>query len=106
MDTNPNPTTKTEKDVCNLAARAGASPVHMVIPPSPQTPVKDAQQIVPDREYTTNEVDLMTKCLKLINGRIGDKKDQTDTISQVDSSPGDEGCADMTVSCMSSNSIE
>lgn len=106
MDTNPNPTTKTEKDVCNLAARAGTSPVHMVIPPSPQTPVKDAQQILPEREYTTHEVDLMSKCLKLINGRIGDKSEHNDTISQVDSSPGDEGCADMTVSCISSNSIE
>lgn len=41
LDTNPNPTTKTEKDVCNLAARASSSPVHMVIPPSPQTPVSD-----------------------------------------------------------------
>lgn len=41
IDTNPNPTTKTEKDVCNLAARASASPVRMVIPPSPQTPMQD-----------------------------------------------------------------
>lgn len=39
LDTNPNPTTKTEKDVCNLAARASTSPVHMVIPPSPKSPV-------------------------------------------------------------------
>lgn len=106
MDTNPNPTTKTEKDVCNLAARAGASPVHMVIPPSPQTPIKDAQQIIPDREYTQHESDLMTKCIKLINGRIGGKNEQNDTISQSDASPGDEGCADMTVSCISGNSIE
>lgn len=41
LDTNPNPTTKTEKDVCNLAARASTSPAHMVIPPSPQTPIND-----------------------------------------------------------------
>ena len=68
MDTNPNPTTKTEKDVCNLAARAGTSPVHMVIPPSPQTPVRDPQQIIPDREYNQREQELMLKCLKLIQG--------------------------------------
>lgn len=113
MDTNPNPTTKTEKDVCNLAARAGASPVHMVIPPSPQTPIKDAQQTIIDREYSQQETDLMLKCVKLINGRIGGKtteqqkqQQQNDTNSQLDVSPGDEGCADMTASCISGNSIE
>lgn len=69
MDTNPNPTTKTEKDVCNLAARAATSPVHMVIPPSPQTPVKDPQQMVPEREYNQREQELMLKCLKLVQGK-------------------------------------
>lgn len=70
MDTNPNPTTKTEKDVCNLAARAATSPVHMVIPQSPQTPVKDPQQIIPEREYNQREQDLMLKCLKLVQGKL------------------------------------
>lgn len=73
MDTNPNPTTKTEKDVCNLAAKAATSPVHMVIPPSPQTPVKDAQQIVPEREYNEREIELMNKCLKLVQGKLNTK---------------------------------
>ncbi|KAM7343211.1 kinesin family member unc-104 isoform 9-T11 [Cochliomyia hominivorax] len=99
MDTNPNPTTKTEKDVCNLAAKAATSPVHMVIPPSPQTPVKDPQQIIPEREYNEREKELMTKCLKLI-------QENSDNQTQSDVSPSDEGCADMTVSCISSNSME
>ena len=116
MDTNPNPTTKTEKDVCNLAARASASPVHMVIPPSPQTPVKAAQQMLPDREYTQREQDMLIKCVRLIQGRIGASGlDGTATASgavqqanalQVDASPGDEGYADMNISYISGNSIE
>ncbi|XP_018789011.1 PREDICTED: kinesin-like protein unc-104 isoform X11 [Bactrocera latifrons] len=107
MDTNPNPTTKTEKDVCNLAARAATSPVHMVIPPSPQTPVKDPQQIVPEREYNQREQELMMKCLKLVQGTYNKATDPTaEPATQSDVSPSDEGCADMTVSCISSNSIE
>ncbi|XP_070134534.1 kinesin-like protein unc-104 isoform X3 [Drosophila bipectinata] len=105
MDTNPNPTTKTEKDVCNLAARAATSPVHMVIPQSPQTPIKDPQQIIPEREYNQREQDLMLKCLKLVQGRYT-KSEANDTQTQSDVSPSDEGCADMTVSCISSNSME
>ncbi|XP_043867235.1 kinesin-like protein unc-104 isoform X8 [Drosophila mojavensis] len=105
MDTNPNPTTKTEKDVCNLAARAATSPVHMVIPQSPQTPVKDAQQMLPEREYNQREQELMLKCLKLVQGRYI-KSETNDTQTQSDVSPSDEGCADMTVSCISSNSME
>ncbi|KAH8253832.1 hypothetical protein KR032_007065 [Drosophila birchii] len=105
MDTNPNPTTKTEKDVCNLAARAATSPVHMVIPQSPQTPVKDPQQIIPEREYNQREQDLMLKCLKLVQGRYT-KSEASDTQTQSDVSPSDEGCADMTVSCISSNSMD
>ncbi|XP_046809868.1 kinesin-like protein unc-104 isoform X9 [Lucilia cuprina] len=105
MDTNPNPTTKTEKDVCNLAAKAATSPVHMVIPPSPQTPVKDPQQIMPEREYNEREKELMMKCLKLVQGRY-QKSENSDNQTQSDVSPSDEGCADMTVSCISSNSME
>ncbi|EAT43769.1 AAEL004812-PA [Aedes aegypti] len=109
MDTTPNPTTKTEKDVCNLAQRASASPVHMVIPPSPQTPVKDQQTpTLPERELTPRETELVWKCVKLIQGRIGGKGDPSDTSNQlaVDASPGDEGCADMNASYISGNSIE
>ncbi|XP_032596787.1 kinesin-like protein unc-104 isoform X7 [Drosophila grimshawi] len=107
MDTNPNPTTKTEKDVCNLAARAATSPVHMVIPQSPQTPVKDPQmQMLPDREYNQREQDLMLKCLKLVQGRYSKNEPNDNQTNQADVSPSDEGCADMTVSCISSNSME
>lgn len=116
MDTTPNPTTKTEKDVQNLAQRASASPVHMVIPPSPQTPVKDHQQspTMPERELTPRETELVWKCVKLIQGRIGHKPSATDSngsngqlaVSAVDASPGDEGCADMNASYISGNSIE
>lgn len=114
MDTNPNPTTKTEKDVCNLAARASASPVHLVIPPSPQTPIKETQIEMPDREYTQQEYDLMLKCIGLVQGRIGGNKvadhnnsdQQTQGLQVVDASPGDEGCADMNMSYISGNSIE
>ncbi|KXJ77862.1 hypothetical protein RP20_CCG006361 [Aedes albopictus] len=109
MDTTPNPTTKTEKDVCNLAQRASASPVHMVIPPSPQTPVKDQQTpTLPERELTPRETELVWKCVKLIQGRIGAKGDPSETSNHlaVDASPGDEGCADMNASYISGNSIE
>ncbi|XP_058827514.1 kinesin-like protein unc-104 isoform X4 [Topomyia yanbarensis] len=109
MDTTPNPTTKTEKDVCNLAQRASASPVHMVIPHSPQTPVKDQQTpTMPDRELTPRETELVWKCVKLIQGRIGNKVDSSETNNQlaVDASPGDEGCADMNASYISGNSVE
>lgn len=110
LDTNPNPTTKTEKDVCNLAARASTSPDHMIIPPSPQTPIQETQNIVPDREYTKREQDLMVKCIHLIQGRIGNGKSDGNASSGqntqvVDASPGDEGC-DMNMSYLSSNSIE
>lgn len=113
MDVNPNPTTKTEKDVCNLAARASASPI--VMPPSPQTPIKDAQNLLPEREYTQREQDLMNRCIRLIQGRIGCSKDvppnaagganSTNTL-HVDASPGDEGCADMNMSYISGHSID
>ncbi|XP_055599923.1 kinesin-like protein unc-104 isoform X2 [Uranotaenia lowii] len=109
MDTTPNPTTKTEKEVCNLAQRASASPVHMVIPPSPQTPVKDqSSPCLPERELTPRENELVWKCVKLIQGRITTKSDPSDSSSQlaVDASPGDEGCADMNASYISGNSIE
>lgn len=118
MDTNPNPTTKTEKDVCNLAARASASPVHMIIPGSPQTPVQEP--IITEREYTQSENELLMKCVHLIQGRCGStvgKSDAADPTApataaiannnlQVDASPGDEGCADMNMSYISGNSIE
>jgi kinesin family member 1 len=98
MDMTPNPTTKTEKDVCNLAARANQSPVHnMVIPPSPQTPVKDPTM---DRDYTQRETDLMKRCLKLIQGRIGMKEEAGGT-EEVTPSPAEEGCPDLTVSYVS-----
>ncbi|XP_052861969.1 kinesin-like protein unc-104 [Anopheles cruzii] len=113
MDTTPNPTTKTEKEVCNLAARASASPVHMVIPPSPQTPVKDQQApVIPERDLLPRETELVWKCVKLIQGRIGSGKElsgeSNSAASQAaaDASPGDEGCADMNASYISSNSIE
>lgn len=113
LDTNPNPTTKTEKDVCNLAARASSSPVHMVIPPSPQTPIQDAQNMLSDREYSQRERELLLKCVRLVQGRIGCiKTDENPAATQavnhlqVDASPGDEGCADMNMSYISSNSIE
>ncbi|XP_049294306.1 kinesin-like protein unc-104 isoform X5 [Anopheles funestus] len=111
MDTTPNPTTKTEKDVCNLAQRASASPVHMVIPPSPQTPVKDQQTpAMLERDLSVRETELVWKCVKLIQGRIGCKELGTEgngTGTQAsDASPGDEGCADMNASYISSNSIE
>lgn len=115
MDANPNPTTKTEKDVCNLAARASASPVHMVIPPSPQTPIKDTQNLLPEREYSQREQDLMNRCIRLVQGRIGYSKDGAPSAGtgassantlQVDASPGDEGCADMNMSCISGHSID
>lgn len=108
MDTNPNPTTKTEKDVCNMAARASQSPVHMVMPPSPQTPIRDQQALVSvDREYSDAEKELMSRCLSLVQGRISTKYDPRQATSNTaDASPADEGCADMTASYLSGNSVE
>lgn len=99
MDMTPNPTTKTEKDVCNLAARANQSPVHnMVIPPSPQTPVKDSTI---DRDYTPTEQELMKRCIRLIQGRIGMKDEAAGNDADVTPSPAEEGCPDLTVSYVS-----
>lgn len=39
-------------------------------------------------------------------GRYGNKTEKEDNPNQPDVSPGDEGCADMTSSCISGNSIE
>lgn len=107
MDNTPNPTTKTEKDVCNLAARAGASPVHMIIPPSPQTPVKETQSaFVAERELTAREQELLLKCVRLIQGRIS-KNEKDQIMMQSDASPStDEGCLDMTASYISGNSLD
>lgn len=99
LDTTPNPTTKTEKDVCNLAARANQSPVHnMVIPPSPQTPITDT--IVMDREYNQREQELLKRCIKLIQGRIGlTDENGKEKDSDISASPaGDDNCPDLTVS--------
>lgn len=83
LDMTPNPTTKTEKDVCNLAARATQSPVHnMVIPPSPQTPIRDS--ITMERDYSQRELDLMKKCVVLIRGRVGVKEE---TSAPIDATP-------------------
>jgi kinesin family member 1 len=109
MDTTPNPTTKTEKEVCNLAARASSSPVHMVV----QTPCKESPQTPqsPERELTPREQELTMKCVRLIQGKYGNKEEATKTTSsnnlQIDASPSaDEGCADMTASYLSGNSVE
>lgn len=99
LDATPNPTTKTEKDVCNLAARANQSPVHnMVIPPSPQTPINDP--IVMDRDHTQHEQELLKRCVKLIQGRIGLRNDDgKEKENDISASPaGDDGCPDLTVS--------
>ncbi|KAG5673594.1 hypothetical protein PVAND_003627 [Polypedilum vanderplanki] len=101
LDATPNPTTKTEKDVCNLAARANQSPVHnMVIPPSPQTPIAD--QIVIDREYTQREQELLKRCLKLIQSRIGMSYDSgKEKENEISASPAIEDCPELTVSYVS-----
>lgn len=100
MDMTPNPTTKTEKDVCNLAARANQSPVHnMVIPPSPQTPVRDPTNM--DRDYTPREQDLVKRCVKLIQGRIGMKDEPAGNDTDVTPSPAEDGVPDLTVSYIS-----
>ncbi len=100
LDMTPNPTTKTEKDVCNLAARANQSPVHnMVIPPSPQTPIKD--QISMEREYLPREQDLMKRCLRLIQGQVGDANEDISKEDEISRSPAVEDVPDLTVSYVS-----
>jgi kinesin family protein 1 len=91
LDMTPNPTTKTEKDVCNLAARANQSPVHNMVIPSPQTPTMD-NIVGMNREYTQNEIDLMKKCIKLVKGRIGMSKDNSkEKVNELATTPvGDE----------------
>lgn len=101
VDSTPNPTTKTEKDVCNLAARANQSPVHnMVIPPSPQTPIKD--QISIEREYSPREQELMKRCLRLIQGRVGGNANgDVSKEDDITKSPAMEEVPDLTVSYVS-----
>lgn len=100
LDMTPNPTTKTEKDVCNLAARANQSPVHnMVIPPSPQTPVKD--QISMDREYSPREQELMKRCLRLIQTRVCNVNEDVSKDDEITPSPATEDVPDLTVSYVS-----
>lgn len=66
IDMNPSPTTKTEKDVSNLAARAGTSPVHIMIP---QVSIRYSSQIENAREYSQKEQNLILRCIKLIQGK-------------------------------------
>ncbi|XP_031637540.1 kinesin-like protein unc-104 isoform X2 [Contarinia nasturtii] len=87
----------------------------MVIPPSPQTPIQEGNisSILNDREYTFREQALLKRCISLIQGCIGSsgniasKEITQPSNMHVDASPsGDEGCADMNMSYLSSNSIE
>lgn len=67
--------------------------------------------ILYEREYSSNEQQLLFRCINLIQGRIGSFKVGASSILQTgnmqsDISPiGDEGC-DMNMSCASNNSID
>ncbi|CRL07187.1 CLUMA_CG020172, isoform A [Clunio marinus] len=91
MDIFPNPTTKIEKDVCNLAARANQSPVHnMMIPQSPPASFKKIDE---EHAYTQKEQTLLKQCIRLIQERIGEKNVTHETVDETakllveDSSP-------------------
>jgi kinesin family protein 1 len=77
----------------------------MVIPPSPQTPVKDTAAAM-DRDYDEREQELLTKCVKLIRGRIGMMEDEKNN-DEITPSPADENCpSDLTVSYVSGGSVD
>ncbi|XP_044740263.1 kinesin-like protein unc-104 isoform X3 [Chrysoperla carnea] len=84
--------TKSEKEVCNMVAKAGRIDNNNTNTIDIQ--IKDAE----NKEYTDRERDLLLKCVRLIQG----KKDHTSVNPSNDVSPGDEGCADMSSSMVSS----
>ncbi|XP_026475169.1 kinesin-like protein unc-104 [Ctenocephalides felis] len=109
VDQLPNRTefTKSEKEVCNMVARASASPAPILEPPSPLDCPPPAQE---EREMTERERELVLRCVRLIQGKPAQQKDgqkENALLSAQDASPGcDEGCADMTASMISGGSIE
>ncbi|CAG9130602.1 unnamed protein product [Plutella xylostella] len=77
----PNDFSKTEKEVCNMAAKAAAECGH--------TPRDDA--LYEPWDMSPRERELATKFLKLIQGRIGSSTKDTEAVSPT--SPVDEGVA-------------
>ncbi|XP_032673633.1 kinesin-like protein unc-104 isoform X9 [Odontomachus brunneus] len=86
--------TKSEKDVCNMVAKATNEP-HA-------SPVKlkrsNSKDIYEPWEMTERERELATKCIKLIQGRIPSKE----PILLSDVSPGEDTIADISASMISS----
>lgn len=70
--------------------------------------------ILSEHEYTTREQELLIKCINLVQGRMGGNGNNTakgvgltQASTQADVSPlGDEGCADLCISYISSSSID
>ncbi|KAK7869443.1 hypothetical protein R5R35_008169 [Gryllus longicercus] len=91
---------KSEKEVCNMVAKATnegrASPVVL----KPATPAKEVLEPV---EYTESERELLLKCVRLIQGRIP-SKDLPMVKRESDISPSEEAQIDSMVSSMMSNS--
>lgn len=80
-------TTKSEKEVCNMVARERRNENNT------DNVNKDSE-----KEYTEKERNLLLECIRLIQG----KPEDVSPVRPHDVSPGDEGCADMTSSMVSS----
>ncbi|XP_029164393.1 kinesin-like protein unc-104 isoform X3 [Nylanderia fulva] len=87
--------TKSEKDVCNMVAKATNEPHASPVKLKRSTSTKDVYE---PWEMTERERELTTKYIKLIQGRIPSKE----PILLADVSPGEDTITDLSASMMSS----
>uniref|UniRef100_A0A8D9ETD0 Kinesin-like protein unc-104 n=1 Tax=Cacopsylla melanoneura TaxID=428564 RepID=A0A8D9ETD0_9HEMI len=87
------PTTKSEKEICNLVAKTGSLVDDRSSPPllrlNSQNMKDDVYQ---PWDMSDHERDLAMKCIRLIHGRIPSKEPLTSAVKNNDLSPLDETC--------------
>ncbi|XP_050522646.1 kinesin-like protein unc-104 isoform X8 [Daktulosphaira vitifoliae] len=83
------PITKSEKEVCNIMAKASSSIKDIMRPPSPVAIRNIDPSVYEPWEMTERERYLATKCIKLIQGRIPSKENTQNQYSEI-LSPSDE----------------
>ncbi|XP_046673544.1 kinesin-like protein unc-104 isoform X4 [Homalodisca vitripennis] len=91
------PITKSEKEVCNMVAKASTESRGSPIKIRRGSVRKDSEDVYAPWEMTERERDLTSKCVKLIQGRIPSKE----LVKHGDVSPG-EDIMDMNTSVISS----
>ncbi|XP_077284467.1 kinesin family member unc-104 [Arctopsyche grandis] len=104
--------TKSEKDACNMVAKAGCGgglpPVTSMFcssgnadgAPAPHQP---DQSVYEPWEMTDRERYLATKCVRLVQGRIGNSKEVNPITTGSPGSPVDEGVTDMSTTSLISS---